>query len=261
MRRVGWLVLWVAILQGCSFSQPRAPIRDAARHNHPVRHPVQPTVDHVIVQPGENLFRIAFEHGLDYRELAQWNGLSDPSKIRVGESLRLTPPPERPVSDKALPADKPATTSPPVPAPKPVSTPVQAAVSTVDTTEEAPSSWGWPAQGKVVTEFNENVGAKGIDIAGKRGSPVLATAPGRVIYAGAGLRGYGKLIIIKHSKILLSAYGHNDKVLVTEGQIVKLGQPIAEMGSTDADRVKLHFEIREYGKPVDPMTYLSGSPG
>ncbi len=261
MRRVGWLLLWVVILQGCSFSQTHAPIRDASHRSHAVRHPVRPTADHVIVQPGDNLFRIAFDHGLEYRQLAQWNGLSDPSRIYVGQSLRLTPPPERPQPEKSPPVDKPATAIAPTPDPIPAPTPAPVPASTDDTVEEGPASWVWPAQGKVVTEFNEGNGAKGLDIAGKRGSPVLATAPGRVIYAGAGLRGYGKLIIIKHSKILLSAYGHNDKVLVTEGQIVKLGQPIAEMGSTDADRVKLHFEIREYGKPVDPMTYLSGSPG
>jgi lipoprotein NlpD len=265
MRRVGWLLLCAASLQACSFSQPAAPIRDANRRSHTIRHPVRPTADHVVVQTGDTLFRIAFDHGLEYRQLARWNGLDDPSKIRVGDSLRLTPPAERAaVVQTPSPDRKPVTPVASVQAPATtVAAPkfAQPADATEDVSDDAPGSWNWPARGQVVTEFNEGQGAKGIDIAGKLDSPVLAAAPGRVIYVGAGLRGYGKLIIIKHSKILLSAYGHNDKVLVTEGQAVKLGQPIAEMGNTDTDRVKLHFEIREYGKPVDPMAYLPGSPG
>lgn len=119
--------------------------------------------------------------------------------------------------------------------------------------------WGWPSQGKVVGEFNDGAGnAKGLDIAGKSGQAVNAAAAGKVVYSGSGLRGYGKLIIIKHNKTYLSAYAHNSQVLVKEGQSVAKGQKIAEMGDSDADRVKLHFEIRRYGKPVDPMKYLAG---
>ncbi|NCS65507.1 MAG: hypothetical protein COS39_00220 [Hydrogenophilales bacterium CG03_land_8_20_14_0_80_62_28] len=251
MRGVGWLLPWVLGLSACSFSQPAAPIRDAAHHGgHTVHHPVRPAIDRVTVREGDNLFRIAFDHGLDYRQLAQWNGLADPDKIRVGDSLRLTPPPER------APDDTPLVVNPAPPTVK--SAPPTNAVE--DMTDAAPSGWVWPAKGRVVTAFGGRAGAKGIDIAGKPNSPVLAAAPGRVIYVGAGLRGYGKLVIVKHSNILLSAYGHNDRVLVAEGQTVRLGQPIAAMGNTDAERVKLHFEIREYGKPVDPMTYLSGTP-
>jgi lipoprotein NlpD len=119
--------------------------------------------------------------------------------------------------------------------------------------------WGWPTQGKVVGEFNDGAGsAKGLDIAGKSGQVVNAAAAGKVVYSGSGLRGYGKLIIIKHNKTYLSAYAHNSQVLVKEGQSVAKGQKIAEMGDSDADRVKLHFEIRRFGKPVDPMKYLAG---
>lgn len=262
MRRIGLLLLCVAGLQACSFSQPAAPIRDTTHRTRVVRHPSPPTIDRVVVQPGDTLFRIAFDHGLDYRQLAQWNGLDDPSKIQVGQTLRLTPPPEkkRPPEKELAVATAPAKT-PVQNSVAPSSKIAQTSVDKYETSEDAPDRWVWPAKGQIVTEFNEKAGAKGLDIAGKLDSPVLAAAPGRVIYVGAGLRGYGKLIIIKHSKILLSAYGHNDRVLVTEGQDVKIGQPIAEMGDTDANRVKLHFEIREYGKPVDPLTYLTGKPG
>jgi len=201
---------------------------------------------YAVVQPGDNLFRIAFDHGLDYHQLAAWNGIVDPDHIQVGARLRLTPPESRPA-----PVARPNSATPPISAP---------ATVPPEDTDQPPKSWLWPAKGKVVTEFDQNVRAKGLDIAGARGSPVVAAAAGRVIYVGAGLRGYGKLIIIKHSRILLSAYGHNEKILVVEGQFVNAGQVIAEMGDTDANRVELHFEIREYGKPVDPRDYLPRMP-
>ena len=116
--------------------------------------------------------------------------------------------------------------------------------------------WAWPAKGRIVAGFSDTANLKGIDIAGNAGDPVLATAPGKVVYAGSGLRGYGKLIIIKHNKTYLSAYAHNRDILVKEGQQVARGQKIAEMGNSDADAVKLHFEIRRLGKPMDPARYL-----
>jgi lipoprotein NlpD len=116
--------------------------------------------------------------------------------------------------------------------------------------------WSWPARGRIVTGFSEAASLKGIDIAGAAGQPVAASAGGKVVYAGTGLRGYGKLIIVKHNGTYLSAYAHNNEILVKEGQQVTRGQKIAEMGNTDADQVKLHFEIRRHGKPVDPLRYL-----
>jgi lipoprotein NlpD len=116
--------------------------------------------------------------------------------------------------------------------------------------------WGWPAKGKVIAVFSEGSSSKGVDIAGKAGQAVLAAAPGKVVYSGSGLRGYGKLVIIKHNKTYLSAYAHNSQILVKEGQSVLKGQRIAEMGDSDADQVKLHFEIRRLGKPVDPLKHL-----
>jgi len=121
--------------------------------------------------------------------------------------------------------------------------------------------WGWPAKGKVISSFNEGANLKGVDIAGKTGQPVFATAPGKVVYSGSGLRGYGKLVIIKHNKTYLSAYAHNSQILVKEGQTVLKGQRIAEMGDSDSDQVKLHFEIRRLGKPVDPLKHLPDANG
>ncbi|MGH8650095.1 MAG: peptidoglycan DD-metalloendopeptidase family protein, partial [Burkholderiales bacterium] len=117
-------------------------------------------------------------------------------------------------------------------------------------------AWGWPASGKVISAFSDSANQRGISIAGKLGQPVLASAAGRVIFSGTGIRGFGKLIVIKHNNTFLSVYAHNSELLVKEGQNVAKGQKIAEMGSTDADQVRLHFEIRRLGKPVDPMKLL-----
>ena len=152
----------------------------------------------------------------------------------------------------------PATVPAPLPAPiaAPAATPAPAAAKTdADADDEDRVDWGRPAQGKVLAGFSE-ASNKGLDIAGKPGDPVVASAPGRVVYSGSGLRGYGKLVIIKHNKTYLSAYAHNRDILVKEGQSVVKGQKIAEIGNTDTDAPKLHFEIRKLGKPVDPAKYL-----
>jgi lipoprotein NlpD len=146
------------------------------------------------------------------------------------------------------PAPKPEVAPAPEPAPEPRVAPEGRATAPI-------GDWLWPAEGKVITSFTEGNG-KGIDIAGKAGDPVIAAAAGKVVYAGSGLRGYGKLVIIKHDDSFLSAYAHNRQLLVNEGQTVSKGQKIAELGNTDADRYKLHFELRRQGKPVDPLKYL-----
>jgi lipoprotein NlpD len=132
--------------------------------------------------------------------------------------------------------------------------------SAVPATDDEGLEWSWPASGKILAGFNDGASGKGIDIAGTQGQAVLAAAPGKVVYSGSGLRGYGKLVIIKHNKTYLSAYAHNSQILVKEGQEVVKGQKVAEMGNSDTDRVKLHFEIRKLGKPVDPTRYLPSSP-
>jgi len=151
---------------------------------------------------------------------------------------------------------KPADATTPEPA-KPAEAPAPAA----PTTAAGSAEWMWPTQGKIIKGFSESGSARGIDIAGTMGQPVVAAGPGKVIYSGSDLRGYGKLVIIKHDNTFLSVYAHNSNILVKEGQQITKGQKIAEMGNTDTDQVKLHFEIRQQGKSVDPMKYLSGNPG
>ena len=141
----------------------------------------------------------------------------------------------------------PVVVAPPTPAPAPAPAPQPAAVAT--------STWTWPAAGKVSAPFVEG-GNKGIDIAGKIGDPVLAASAGKVTYVGDSLRGFGKMVVVKHSGEYLSVYAHNSKILVTEGQSVSVGQKIAELGDSDAESPRLHFEIRRQGKPVDPMQHL-----
>lgn len=235
MWRVGLALGLASLMAACSFSQAPAPIRERAPA---VRAKPAPAPAFYRVKRGDNLFRIALDHGLDYRELADWNDLDDPGRLAVGRLLRLKPP--VPVAGRPVAAA-------PVP-------PGQAAPPSLG--DDPPGVWVRPADGPLLQGFAAQPGAQGLDIGGERGAPVRAAADGKVVYTGAGLRGYGKLIIIKHSTAILSAYGHNERILVHEGQWVKAGQPIAEMGDGDADRVMLHFEVRENGRPVDPMAYL-----
>ena len=220
------------------------------------------------VKRGDTLYSIALEHGADYREVAQWNYLDDPTKIRVGQLLRVTAPNERPAVQVA-PArpggrveGRPLDSPPPAP---PAAAPEQAKIAKA---EPQPAAKGepaaaaaaefiWPAKGKVLTAFSEPR-SKGIDIDGKLGDPVVAAAAGRVTYTGTGIPGLGKLVVIKHDNGFITVYAHNKEVLVKEQQIVARGQKIAEIGKTDADRPMLHFQIRKGAVPVDPMRYLPG---
>lgn len=219
------------------------------------------------VQPGDTLIRIGLEHGQSWKDIARWSHLSNPDLIEVGQVVRVVPPGvadgegARPVASTKvqatpLPPAGSSVSAAPAPAPSPVATPPSDAAKNGSAGGDA-SGLGfiWPAAGSVIAGFNESTN-KGVDIAGKAGDPVMAAADGRVVYSGAGLRGYGHLIILKHNNTYLTAYAHNQKLLVKEDQNVKKGQKIAEMGSSDADRVKLHFEVRRQGKPVDPSRYL-----
>ncbi len=222
------------------------------------------------VRPGDTLTRIGLDSGHSPRDLARWNALENPNLIEVGQVLRVIPPVKesvvagsavvatpvttpavdarvkpRPLNGKgAEPAAKPATAEPVA---------KSAAASASANGEEL--GFSWPSSGALLDRFDE-ARNKGVDIAGKAGDPVLAAADGRVVYSGSGLRGYGNLIILKHNNTYLTAYAHNQALLVKEDQNVRQGQKIAEMGSSDADRVKLHFEVRRQGKPVDPLKYL-----
>ncbi|MEY2618699.1 MAG: hypothetical protein RL522_1701 [Pseudomonadota bacterium] len=228
------------------------------------------------VRPGDTVVRIALDAGQNWRDIARWNNLTNPNTIEVGQVLRIQPPAStevvtRPVQQSVVTpsGSVPPAGARPAEATRPAEPPPQAAAPSPTTSQanggttgasppEDEIAWAWPAPGNpsVLTGFDE-ARNKGLDIAGKPGDPVLAAADGRVVYAGAGLRGYGNLIILKHNNTYLTAYAHNQTLLVKEDQTVRKGQKIAEMGSTDTDRVKLHFEIRKQGKPVDPSRYLA----
>ena len=345
----------VLLGSGCETSPPRpAPVVERGTAATGAKGaPRKPTAaetrpEFYTVKKGDTLHSIALDQGVDYRDLALWNGITDPNRIAVDRQLRLRPPGAPPEGEAATVAPlatvpptegKPlapeSTGKTPVPGvtkpaeatpsaalvktpkaqrlpyseealaqlkatPSPFATPAVIAAASASTArpgspeavkQEAPRAeaskpelakiepkpepapepqagddedrvnWSWPATGKVVTSFSEAANLKGIGIGGKAGQPVLASAGGKVVYAGSGLRGYGKLVIIKHNKTYLSVYAHNSEILVKEGQTVAKGQKIAEMGNTDADQVKLHFEIRRLGKPVDPLRYLPSGKG
>jgi lipoprotein NlpD len=241
-------------LAGCGNGPYPAPVREGSRSIRTlgVRIPAPAPAGYYRVQAGDTLFKIAFEKGLNYLDLAEWNQLADPDHIEVGALLRLNPPP----AASASVAPPVVTTRSVAPAENVEVRPLPAEPTLPPPREDGtPKQWTWPCRGPLLSHFGEGLN-KGIDIAGSRGEYVQAAARGKVAYTGAGLRGYGKLIIIRHGKTLLSAYAHNARILVKEGQVVARGQIISEMGDTDANRVKLHFEIREFGKPVDPLKYL-----
>lgn len=235
------------------------------------------------VKPGDTLFRIALESGQGWRDLQAWNSIANPNILEVGQVLRVQPPANgapgtaavtaittpgvvaRPLgsADGSVPAP---TAIPPADGSSTTAAPptgVAAAPAATPAPAPAPAAAGgdelsfiWPAQGPVLATFDEARNSKGVSIGGRIGDPVLAAADGRVVYAGAGLRGYGNLVILKHNNTYLTAYAHNQALLVREDQAVRQGQRIAEMGSSDTDRVKLHFEVRRLGKPVDPLQHL-----
>jgi len=223
------------------------------------------------VSAGETLYSIAWRYGLDHRTLAKYNGISPPFTIYPGQILSLKPgaqhasassEPSRQASTARVkpPPDSPATTGSESVDSASDGTKNKAIKPVVNPAEDLPSgppNWRWPAKGQVIAGFEANSGLnQGIDIRGNLGEPVEAAADGRVVYAGSGLRGYGNLVIIKHNDTYLSAYAHNRSLKVAEGERVKAGQTIAEMGRSSSDQVKLHFEIRRDGKPVNPVRYL-----
>ena len=333
-------MLMLLAVAGCA-TRSSAPVIDrtgsSARPATPPSPPVAATVsvrgvdagpDTYTVKRGDTLYGIALDHGLDYRELAQWNKLDNPNVIRAGQELRVRDPaapanadatspvsgvqtrplsiagsvasrPLGSVSDRstetvknepravklpytdenlallsrepkpAPPASSPAIgqaqdlkplteLKPGALQPKPAPPQAPAVKPPVESEDDEKVEWGWPTVGRVFSGFSESAANtnKGIDIGGKSGQPVTASATGTVLYVGTGIRGYGKLIVIRHNKAYSTVYAHNDTILVKEGQRVVKGQKVAEMGNSDADQVKLHFEIRRLGKPVDPAKFL-----
>ena len=315
-------ILFAAVIGGCAASTVPAPVQAIAGSESQLGDPVVTRPASYVVESGDTLQEISLNVGLDYREIALWNAIANPDKIKIGQTLRLTPPPNSPSvatvrpsklsaatataeadaksPDVSAPTIQPQTTligggiapaipssgklivktspraeklpyskrnlatlqkrriTPPTPSPAALSvpkTPAKAAATAPKATRQRFGIvWSWPSSGEVLSRFSDQ--RKGVDIGGKEGSPVFASADGKIVYVGTGVKSYGRLVIIKHDNDYLSAYAHNRKILSAEGDRVARGQQIAEMGGSGADRVQLHFEIRKAGKPIDPLLLL-----
>jgi len=269
------------LMAGCTTTPNRAPVEDrsasartapaaSAPASAPAAEAAKPLPGaensgkpgYYTVKPGDTLIRIGLDNGQNWKDLVKWNNLDNPNVIEVGQVIRVVPPGTDPNAASTKPVMTARVETRPLDAKgaasaasgaAPAVTPAPPASAGRDGDDDV--NWGWPAAGAVVAPFDEGK-VKGLVLSGKPGDPVFAAADGRVVYAGSGLRGYGNLVILKHNNTYLTAYAHNQALLVKEDQVVKRGQKIAEMGSTDADSVKLHFEIRKQGKPIDPAKLL-----
>lgn len=242
-------VLLGALLAACAQSPP--PVEESLVVTKPATASARP--EYHVVRRGDTLYSIAFSYGLDFRGLAAANGIREPFTIYPGQRLRLG------VAKPPVVAPKPAKTPATVPsAPeKPAIAKPAATPGLNGSGDQSRGAWLWPVPGQVIGAFNPNgVGPKGIALTGNPGDPVRATRAGRVVYTGSSLVGYGQLVILKHDDVYLSAYAHNSRLRVKEGDMVKAGDVLAEMGSSGADRTKLHFEVRRNGDPIDPLTVL-----
>jgi lipoprotein NlpD len=255
------LIALVIFLSACSNStgkysygyytgkqQPAGTRKAAPRYTPQQRH-----VEYHKVQKGETLYSIAWAYGHDVRDVARWNSIRPPYTIYPEQRIRVKPlpknthrskPPTHSSSSSATARNKTASSK-------------QAKYSARKDKNTTKISWHWPTNGKIIGKYSvRDAGKKGLDIAGKKGQRIYAAAKGEIVYVGSGLRGYGRLIIIKHNDTYLSAYAHNRKLYVKENQKVERGQHIADMGSDEAEQAMLHFEVRRNGKPVDPLKYL-----
>ena len=263
-------------------SAPAAPAAPATRPSAEASSSLAPDGFYRIKR-GDTLIGISLDHGVSWRDLASWNQIDNPNLIEVDQLIRVRPPAvtapasaarnqeTRPREVRPIGPMASAPTSPPAVG-GPAAPPVPGAGNTAASgagTQGGPGAvaprppvaadtitLSWPGRGQVITQFADP-GYKGIALSGAEGDPVLAAGDGRVVYSGSGLRGYGNLVIVKHEGDFLTAYAHNRSILVSEGQTVKRGQKIAELGKTDSEIPKLHFEVRRAGKPVDPMKYLA----
>ena len=258
---------------GCTAGRGPAPVEDrrqtrvaqpaakppAAKPSVPPGAPVGTADSFYTVKRGDTLYSIALEHGADYREVAQWNSLDDPSRLKVGQVLRVTAPPQQQGVQVGAVQGSGKIEARPIEQQKPAAQkPAPVAREEPRLLEAAPLTFAWPVKGKVLAGFQEPR-RKGIDIDGKLGDPVIAAAAGRVTYVGNGIPGLGKLVVIRHDQGFITVYAHNKDILVKEQQTVTRGQKIAELGSTDSDRPKLHFQIRKGASAVDPLLYLPKS--
>lgn len=283
--------LAAALLGGCASKTPAPVIERASVPSKATTAAVAPakSSEYHTVKKGDTLYSIALEHGQFYRDVAAWNNIDNPNVIRIGQQLRIAPPEgvavakpitgpasvetrplaaggvsntdtlkrgpkggKQPYTEQAMAALQKPPEEPrlqqPVAQAKAEAKPAEAVAGVEQT-------WMWPSGGKVISAYVEG-SSKGVDIEGRIGDPVIAAEAGKVTYAGSGIRGYGNLLIIQHANSLSSVYAHNSKLLAKEGQQVSKGQKIAEMGDSDADQAKLHFEIRRQGKPLDPLKLL-----
>jgi len=207
------------------------------------------------VATGDTLYSIAWRYGLDYRDIARWNGIGEPYIIYPGQALRLRAPAATKISPALSAKQQRGVTVPTKPKANRQNKNKTRSTASNKTAPPAAIKWSWPAQGKLVRS-NSPIAKKGIDIGGRLGQKINAAAAGEVVYSGSGLLGYGKLIIVKHNDVFLSAYAHNSKLLVIDGERVKQGQQIALMGRGNNGQAALHFEIRKNGKPVNPVAHL-----
>ena len=259
VKKLSMALMVLATVAGCT-SLNRAPVDDGSKTASPYPPLPKDCTQTWVVKRGDTLIGIALNTGADYRDIASMNQLADINKIQLDRTLcvrRSTQKAKKSTADsqQASKAEQPIKDSSKAAAVKPV----DEMPSTSSATSAAMADgvkFSWPANGKVIAGFNDSSN-KGINIAGKMGEPVDAAADGKVVYAGSGLRGYGNLVIVKHDGNYLTAYAHNSKILVKEGDSVKRGQRIADMGDSDADSVMLHFEVRRQGKPVDPLKFMS----
>jgi len=261
-RRVGTLMAGACVLAACT-TGTKAPVVDMSGTKSPEPAPVAAagSASSYVIRPGDTLYSIARAHNMSWQDVARMNGITDPSQLRVGQSLQVSPqgagpsvmPPATAVAQaepiggvgvQQRPLDG-ASTAPETPAP----------VAPAPVANTSGIDWLWPASGRVIAGFNSG-GNKGVDIEGNVGDPVVATADGVVVYSGSGLRGYGNLLIVRHNASFLSAYAHNSHLIAKEGQNVRRGEQIAELGQSDAPSPRLHFEIRRGGTPEDPAKFL-----
>ena len=258
-------------LSGCSTPMSRAPVEDRSTVTQgttltpskpSIETPVLAPIDskplpnltnsqfagkpgYYTVKPGDTVMQISRNTNQNWRDIVKWNNLDNPNQVETGQVLRVVPPEGTVVA----PVKPPIVVTPIAPI-----TPLPPVAST---TPDEDITWMWPSSGSLISGYDD-VKSKGLKIGGKLGDPVYASADGRVVYAGSAVRGYGNLVILKHNETYLTAYAHNQTLLVKEDQTVRKGQRIADMGSSDSERVMLHFEVRRNGKPVDPAKYLPG---
>ena len=268
MKKTGYPLLMIICAGLCAWSSPQrtAPISDRSTiTSSSYEAPIDKNTVHYTVKSGDTLSQISRRSGYSVAELASWNHIANLNDLKVGQVIRVQPPEgvatgvetasvatSSQVEVRSIDAarsESQTTTTPSAKNTTQATTAASAGVKEVDGID-----WSWPASGNIIASFAAGKN-RGIDIAGTKGQKVLSAADGTVLHKGS-MNGYGNLVIIKHSDNVLSAYAHNDKILVQEKQQIKRGQQIAEMGNTDSDRVKLHFEIRYQGKPVDPVKYL-----